>query len=665
MEEKRISELREQLNYHNYRYNVLDDPVISDMEYDRLLRELEELEARHPEMDSPDSPTKRIGGEPMKGFRKVVHEVPMLSLNDVFSMEELVQFDARIARTLDSYEYVVEQKIDGLSVSLEYENGSFKRGSTRGDGHVGEDITANLMTIRSIPLRLKKDIEYLEVRGEAYLSAADFIELNERQEITGGKIFANPRNAAAGSLRQLDPKVAAGRKLSVFVFNVQQARGVTFETHSESLEWLKEAGFRVSPGYFICRGINEVIEAVEKIGLLRGNDDYEIDGAVVKVNNLAQREMLGETSKTPRWAAAYKYPAEQKETIVREIAVQVGRTGVLTPNAVFEPVRISGSLVSRATLHNIDYINEKDIRIGDHVIIRKAGDIIPEVVEVVREKRTGDEKTFVMPAVCPSCGSPVERGEDKAAYRCTGIECPAQQFRSIVHFCSKQAMDIEGLGPAIIDLLLKEGIISTIGDIYYLHEKRELLEKLGGLGKRSVSKLLDAIEASKNNDLDRLLTGFGIHHVGARAGRLLSANFRDLRSMMEAVAGDFAAIEEIGPVMAKSLAGFFANPQTRHLVGMLEAAGVNMESAEYGVERKGAFNGMTVVVTGTLPTMKREEAKKIIEDNGGRTASAVSSKTDLVLAGSDAGGKLARANELGIKVIGEEDFLRMLGKSPG
>ncbi|MFO7611766.1 MAG: NAD-dependent DNA ligase LigA [Clostridia bacterium] len=663
MEEKRISELREQLNYHNYRYNVLDDPVISDMEYDRLLRELEELESRHPEMDSPDSPTRRIGGEPMKGFRKVVHEVPMLSLNDVFSMEELVQFDARVGKVLESYEYVVEQKIDGLSVSLEYENGSFKRGSTRGDGHVGEDITANLTTIKSIPLRLNKDIEYLEVRGEAYLSVADFIDLNERQEITGGKIFANPRNAAAGSLRQLDPKVAAGRKLSVFVFNVQKARGVSFETHSESLEWLKEAGFRVSPGYFICRNIDEVLEAVEKIGMLRGNDSYEIDGAVVKINNLTQRDMLGETSKTPRWAAAYKYPAEQKETIIRDIAVQVGRTGVLTPNAVFEPVRISGSLVSRATLHNIDYINEKDIRVGDHVIIRKAGDIIPEVVEVVREKRTGNEKTFGMPAVCPSCGSPVERGEDKAAYRCTGIECPAQQFRSIVHFCSKQAMDIEGLGPAIIDLLLSEGIISTIGDIYYLHGKRELLENLEGLGKRSVSKLLDAIEASKNNNLDRLLTGFGIHHIGVRAGRLLSGHFKDLCSMMEAGAEDFAEIEEIGPVMAESLARFFANPQTKHLVGMLEAAGVNRESTEYGVERKGVFNGMTVVLTGTLPTMKREEAKKIIEDQGGRTASAVSSKTDLVLAGSDAGSKLARANELGIKVISEEDFMKMMQNS--
>lgn len=660
MDEKRIFELREKLNFHNYRYNVLDDPVISDSEYDALLRELESLEKKNPELITSDSPTQRVGGEPIKSFKKVSHDVPMQSLQDVFSMGELLQFDERVKKSLDNYEYAVEQKIDGLSVSLEYEDGILTRGSTRGDGLVGEDITTNLRTIKSIPLKLNETPEFLEVRGEVYLPVEDFIELNERQEILGGKIFANPRNAAAGTLRQLDPKVAAERKLSIFVFNVQQIRGLSFDTHTESLEFLKKAGFRVSPGYYVCKNIEEVIKAIEAIGGLRGNDSYEIDGAVIKVNNLQQRAVLGATSKNPRWATAYKYPAEQKETFVKDIIIQIGRTGVLTPNAVLEPVKVSGSTVSRATLHNIDFIREKDIRIGDRVIIQKAGDIIPEVVGVVKGKRTGSEKEFIMPEVCPACGSPVEREEDKAASRCTGIECPAQQFRSIVHFCSKPAMNIEGLGPAIIDLLIKNNLIETISDIFYLHEKKEEIEKLEGLGEKSVEKLLEAIENSKSNSLDRLLAGFGIRHVGSRASKLLSQSFKDMDSLENASAWDFEDIDEFGEIMAKSLLAFFSNPQTSHLMGKLEESGVNMKSGDFEVKKSGVFEGKTVVLTGTLPNLKREEAKRLIEENGGRASSSVSKKTDYVLTGSEAGGKLTKARNLGVVIINEEEFIKML-----
>lgn len=662
MDEKRIKELREIINHHNYLYNVLDAPEIPDREYDMLLHELEQLEEKHPELVTPDSPTQRVGGEPMKGFKKVSHEVPMQSLQDVFSMDELRKFDERVSKSLDDYVYVVEQKIDGLSVSLEYENGVFTRGSTRGDGLVGEDITANLRTVKSIPLRLRQDVDFLEVRGEVYLPVGDFIELNEKQEVLGGKIFANPRNAAAGSLRQLDPKVAAQRNLAIFVFNVQQVRGREFITHSESLDFLKKAGFRVSPGYYICKNIDEVIDAVEKIGGLRGNDSYEIDGAVVKVDSLSQREALGSTSKNPRWAVAYKYPAEQKETVLKDIFVQIGRTGVLTPNAVLEPVRVSGSMVSRATLHNIDIINSKDIRIGDHVIIQKAGDIIPEVVEVIKEKRTGNEREFIMPDTCPACGSPVEREENMSAYRCTGIECPAQKFRSIVHFCSKPAMNIDGLGPSLIDLFIKEELIATIGDIYFLKDKRESMKDLERLGEKSVDNLIEAIDKSKGNGLARLLAGFGIRHVGGRAAKLIAGSFPDMDAVMNASEEDLVAIDEVGKIMAKSITGFFANPQTHHLIGRLKEAGVSMESRDYGAKKAGALLGKTVVLTGTLPTLKRDEAKKLIEDNGGKASSSVSKKTDYVLAGAEAGSKLTKARDLGITIIDEEEFMKIIGE---
>ena len=661
MDEKRIKELRELINYHNYKYNVLDDPEIQDREYDMLLKELEQLEEMHPGLITPDSPTQRVGGEPIKGFKKVSHEVPMQSLQDVFSIDELRKFDERIEKSLDEYEYVVEQKIDGLSVSLEYENGVLTRGSTRGDGLVGEDITANLRTVKSIPLRLREDVEFLEVRGEVYLPVGDFLELNEKQEVLGDKIFANPRNAAAGSLRQLDPRVAAERNLSIFVFNVQQVRGREFSTHSESLEFLKAVGFKVSPGYYICNKIDEVIKAVDEIGNLRGNDSYEIDGAVIKVNDLTQREELGSTSKNPRWAVAYKYPAEQKETILKNIFVQIGRTGVLTPNAELEPVRVSGSNVSRATLHNIDFITSKDIRIGDHVIIQKAGDIIPEVVEVIKEKRDGSEKEFVMPNSCPACGSPVGREENMAAYRCTGIECPAQQFRSIVHFCSKPAMNIDGLGPSLIDLFIKKELISTIGDIFYLHEKRDSMVILEGLGEKSVDKLIESIDLSKSNGLARLLVGFGIRHVGSRAGKLLAKSFSDIDALGKASHEELIVIDEVGDIMANSIISFFTNPQTTHLLGRLKEAGVDMASSDYGVKKSGVLLGKTVVLTGALPTLKRDEAKKLIEDNGGKASSSVSKKTDYVLAGSEAGSKLTKAQTLGVTIIDEEEFLKIIG----
>lgn len=662
MDEKRIIELREKINYHNYRYNVLDEPEISDREYDMLLHELENLEKQYPGLVTPDSPTQRVGGEPASGFEKVIHDVPMQSLQDVFSLEELRLFDDRIKKNLDYYEYVVEQKIDGLSVSLEYEKGIFTRGSTRGDGLIGEDITLNLRTIKSIPLKLRRNVEFIEVRGEVYLPVEDFIELNEKQEITGQKIFANPRNAAAGSLRQLDPKTAAERKLSVFVFNVQQVRGIEFQTHSESLEFLKNAGFRVSPGYYICKNINEVIKAVEEIGELRGNDSYEIDGAVIKVNNLAQREELGSTTKNPRWAVAYKYPAEQKETVIKNIFVQIGRTGVLTPNAEFEPVRVSGSTVSRATLHNIDFIESKDIRIGDHVIIQKAGDIIPEVVSVIKERRTGKERLFSMPDKCPVCDSPVVREDNMSAYRCTGIECPAQKYRSLVHFCSKPAMNIDGLGPSIIDLLIKNDFISSISDIYYLKSRKSGLTILEGLGEKSVEKLLLSIEDSKMNGMTRLLVGFGIRHVGSRGASLLAGKFPDIKSLMTASYEDLTSVDEIGGIMAESLISFFKNPQTLHLLERLENAGVETKSHVYGVVKTGVFTNKTVVLTGALPSLKRDEAQKIIEENGGKVSSSVSKKTDYVLAGGDAGSKLVKARDLGVLVIDEEAFLKMIGE---
>ncbi len=659
---ERINELRKIINYHNTRYYVEANPEISDYEYDALYRELEDLEAERPNLAAPDSPTRRIGDQVLEGFVKVEHSVQMQSLNDVFSREELFAFDQRVRDAVgNELEYVVEKKIDGLSVSLEYENGRFIRGSTRGDGFVGEDITQNLRTIKSIPLLLKEPVPFIEVRGEVFISKKDFEKVNEEQEELGQQLFANPRNAAAGSLRQLDPRIAARRKLDIFVFNIQRVEGKVIGSHSESLEYMKRLGFKVSPDYRICADIAGVVEEVERIGDNRGEFAFEIDGAVVKVNSLAQRELLGTTTKTPRWAAAFKYPAEKKQTLIKEIWVNVGRTGVLTPNAVLEPVRLAGTTVSRATLHNMDYIAEKQIRIGDTAWVQKAGDIIPEVVEVVFEKRTGEEREFTMPDKCPVCGSQVIREEGEAAYRCVGIECPAQLSRSIEHFASRDAMNIDGLGPAIVKTLLDGGFIKGIADLYYLHSQKDELIGMERMGKKSVENLLASIDRSKQNNIDRLIYGFGIRNIGLRAAQLLAENFESLDELMRAGAEDIVKINEFGEITAKSVVVFFGQEQTLDTVEKLRAAGVNLKSAGRKKLEDNRFAGMTFVLTGTLPTYSRAEAGELIESFGGKTSGSVSKKTDYVLAGEEAGSKLDKALQLGVKVIDEEAFKRMLG----
>lgn len=659
--EERIQELRDTLNYHSYKYYVEDSPEISDFEYDVLYRELENLESQRPDLITPDSPTQRVGGKPLEGFEKVYHAVQMQSLADVFNEEELLAFDTRVRDTLEApVEYVVEKKIDGLSVSLVYENGKLVRGATRGDGLVGEDVTQNLKTVKSIPMVLKEALPLLEVRGEVFISKKDFLKLNEEQEEAGQQVFANPRNAAAGSLRQLDPRITAGRKLDIYIFNIQRIEGKSFSTHTETLEYMKYLGFKVSPGYSICNDIHQVMETILTIGEGRGEIPFEIDGAVAKVNSLRQRDILGSTTKTPRWAVAYKYPAEKKETVIRDIWVNVGRTGVLTPNAVLEPVRLAGSTVGKATLHNMDYIREKDIRIGDTVIVQKAGDIIPEVVEVVTSKRTGSEKEFAMPETCPECGSEVLREEGEAAYRCTGIECPAQLFRSIVHFVSRDAMNIDGLGPAIIETLLAKGFIKGIADLYYLHHKKEELIQLERMGKKSVENLLNSIERSRSNNIDRLIFGFGIRHIGLRAAQLLSENFESMDEIMTADVETVVRIPEFGEIMARSVVEFFQHPQTIDTIEKLRAAGVNLQSAGKRQVKDNRFEGMTFVLTGTLPTYSRDEASEIIGSFGGKTSGSVSKKTSYVLAGEEAGSKLDKARQLGVPVIDEEEFRRMI-----
>lgn len=659
--EKRINELREIINYHNAKYYVEAEPEISDYEYDALYRELEDLEAERPDLVTPDSPTRRIGDQVLEGFEKVEHVVQMQSLNDVFSREELLVFDQRVRDAVgDTFEYVVEKKIDGLSVSLEYENGRFVRGSTRGDGFVGEDVTQNLRTVKSIPLVLKEAVPFIEVRGEVFISKKDFETINEEQEELGQPLFANPRNAAAGSLRQLDPRITANRKLDIFLFNIQRIEGKVIGSHSESLQYMKQLGLKVSPDYKVCRNMTEAIEEIERIGENRGEFPFEIDGAVVKVNSLAQRELLGSTAKTPRWAAAFKYPAERKQTLIKDIWVNVGRTGVLTPNAVLEPVRLAGTTVSRATLHNMDYIREKQIRIGDTAWVQKAGDIIPEVVEVVFDKRTGAEREFVMPDKCPVCGSEVLREEGEAAYRCMGIECPAQLSRSIEHFASRDAMNIDGMGPAIVKALLDGGFIKGIADLYYLHLQKDALIKMERMGKKSVENLLASIERSRQNNIDRLIYGFGIRHIGLRAAQLLAENFEDLDALMRAGTEDIMKISEFGGITARSVEVFFKQEQTVDTVEKLRAAGVNLTSAGRKKLKDNRFEGLTFVLTGTLPTYSRVEASELIESFGGKTLASVSKKTDYVLAGEEAGSKLDKALQLGVKVIDEEEFKRMV-----
>lgn len=652
-----IEELRELINYHSNLYYTLDEPEISDFEYDRLMSELKKIEAANPELITPDSPTQRIGGKILSGFEEVVHTVQMQSLNDVFDRESVLDFGEKTEIALgEKVEYITELKIDGLSVSLEYRDGYFFRGSTRGDGNIGEDVTENLKTIRNIPLKLNKPIPYLEVRGEVYMPHSSFDALNKRQEDLGQKPFKNPRNAAAGSLRQLDSSVAAQRKLDIFVFNIQQIEGKEITTHKEGLEYLSQLGFKTIPETPVCKTIEEAFAEIERIGEMRESLDFDIDGAVVKVNSLSQREILGSTAKCPKWAVAYKYPPEIKETILRDILIQVGRTGVLTPNAVLDSVRLAGTTVSRATLHNIDYIKEKDIRIGDTVLVQKAGDIIPEVVSVVKEKRTGNESIFKMPTVCPVCGAKVYREEGEAATRCTGADCPAQIARNIIHFASRDAMDIEGMGPAVVEKFLENNIISSVADIYKI--KVEDIEILDKMGKKSAENLVLAIEKSKSNELSKLIFALGIRHVGARNASVLAFRFGTLDALMQATEEELAQTDEIGEVIAKSIVNFFKQEQNISVIEELRAFGLNFKCNEK--QGEGVFSGKTFVLTGTLPTMNRNEASKLITDNGGKVSSSVSKKTDYVLAGEEAGSKLDKANALGVTVISEEEFKNMI-----
>lgn len=654
---KQIEKLREELEHHNYRYYVLDDPEISDADYDKMLKELEKLEEQHPEFHDENSPTQRVGGKPLKEFNQVRHNVPMLSLQDVFSYGELRDFDRRVRSELSNIEYVVELKIDGLSVCLSYDEGRLKRAATRGDGTVGEDVTLNVRTIKSVPLKINYDYP-LEVRGEVYMPRDAFEKLNIEREELEQPIFANPRNAAAGSLRQLDSNITAKRKLDIFIFNLQSIEGKEIKTHYEALEFLNSLGFKVSPKRILCKDIEEVIEKIEELSQIRGELPFDIDGIVIKVNDLSDREKLGQTAKTPRWAVAYKFPAEKKKTKVKDIIVQVGRTGAITPTAVLEPVRIAGSTVSRATLHNEDYIRQKDIRIGDSVIIQKAGEIIPEVVEVVLEDRNGDEKVFNMPSKCPECGGDVVREEGEAALRCTNISCPAQLKRSIIHFASRDAMNIEGLGPQIVSLLMDNNLIHDAADLYYL--KFDDLVNLERMGKKSAQNLINSIEKTKENDIDKLIFGLGIRYVGNKGAKNLAKAFKSIENLMNAAYEELIEVEEIGDKMAESIIAFFKEEHNKKLIEKLKLSGINFNLKEEYNGKEKIFEGLTFVLTGTLSKYSRKDAESIIESLGGKVSSSVSKKTSYVLAGEDAGSKLKKAQELNIKIISEEDFEDMI-----
>ena len=650
----RAEELRDILNYHSHKYYVEDSPEIEDFEYDRLMRELSDIEDKYPELVTADSPTRRVGGNADGQFEPVEHTVQMASLQDAFSIDELLAFDKRVREVVSDAVYVVEPKIDGLSVSVEYENGVFFRGSTRGDGVVGENVSANLCTVGSIPLKIKENLPSIEVRGEVYMPRDVFIKLVEQQENNEEKPFKNPRNAAAGSLRQKNPKITATRKLDIFVFNIQRVEGKELTSHKQSLDYLKELGFKTVPFYTLCKNIDEAIAEINHIGSIRGTLPFDIDGAVIKVDNFAHREMLGSTSKFPKWAVAFKYPPEEKQTKVVDIEINVGRTGVLTPTAVFEPVLVAGSTVSRATLHNQDFISEKDIRIGDTVIIRKAGDIIPEVLSVVEHGE--NSVPYVMPTVCPSCGANVVREEGEAAVRCQNTDCPAQLLRNLIHFCSRDAMDIEGLGESNLELFVNEGLIKTPADIYSI--KEEQIIPLERMAEQSARNIVDAVNKSKENDLAKLLFALGIRHVGQKAAKLLSERFGTMTGIMEASFDDIMTIDGFGRIMAESVVEYFAMPQTKELVDRLMAAGLNMKSLKEVKDMR--FAGKTFVLTGTLPTYSRKEAADIIESFGGKTASSVSKKTDYVLAGEEAGSKLVKAQSLGITIISEDDLNEMV-----
>ena len=658
---KRIKELREKTEYYAKKYYDDDNPDVSDFEYDMLMVELRNLEKQYPEFISKDSLTQKVGGHVKEGFEKVTHKVPLQSLQDIFSLEEIDEFDARIRKSAEEngikeVNYVVETKIDGLSAALEYKQGKFVKGATRGNGLVGEDVTQNLKTVRTIPMEIKDKID-ITVRGEVFISKKDFENLNEEREKNEEELFANARNAAAGSLRQLDSKISASRPLDIYIFNVQEIEGKEFNSHYEELNYLKEQGFNVNPVLIPCKTLKEVKEAINKIGEMRDSLTYGIDGAVIKVDNLKFREILGVTVKTPRWAIAYKYPPEQRDTIVKDIVCQVGRTGVITPMAILEPVSVAGSTISKTTLHNEDFIKEKDIRVGDTVIIQKAGDVIPEIVKVNLSKRTGKEKPFEMPTVCPVCGAPAVREEGEAAVRCTGIECPAKLYRNLVHFVSREAMNIDGLGENLILQLQEKNMIKTIADIYTL--TFEDFASLKKNGTKFAQNLVDSINTSKQNDLYRLITAFGIRHVGGKASKILAKKYKTMDNLMSATFDELSNIKDIGPVMADSIVQFTSSEQTKDLVNKLKIAGVNMNSLEEE-SSDNRFEGKTFVLTGSLENYTRKQAEDIIENFGGKTSSSVSKNTDYVLAGEDAGSKLTKAQKLGVTIISENEFKKMI-----
>lgn len=658
---ERIEELRKQVEYHAKRYYDDDKPEISDFEYDMLMVELRNLENEFPEFQSKNSLTQKVGGHVKEGFQKVTHEVPLQSLQDVFSIEDVKEYIEKIEQkakenNIEEVTYVVETKIDGLSAALEYKNGELVRGATRGNGLVGEDVTENLKTVKTIPMKLKEPID-ITVRGEVFIGKEDFEKMNQEREENEEELFANARNAAAGSLRQLDSKITEKRPLDIYIFNVQKIEGKEFNSHYEELEYLSKQGFNVNPVRIYCKNMEEIEKAIEQIGEDREKLTFGIDGAVVKVDNLKFREILGTTAKTPRWAVAYKYPPEKKETKLKEIMCQVGRTGVITPMAILEPVKVAGSTISKTTLHNEDFIKEKELKIGDTVVIQKAGDVIPEIVEVKKDKRTGEEIEFEMPKACPVCGAPAIREEGEAAIRCTGIECPAKLFRNLVHFVSREAMNIDGLGENIIQQLLDNDLIANIADIYTL--ELEQIASLKKNGKKFAGNLVDSINKSKENDLYRLITALGIRHVGTKASKLLARKYKDIDNLMKADLEDLSRINDIGPIVANSIVEFFSQEQTKDLIRKLKEAGVNTQAKEQeNIDNR--FEGKTFVLTGSLENYTRGEVANLIEKFGGKTSSSVSKKTDYVLAGEEAGSKLTKAQNLGVTIINEAEFREML-----
>ena len=674
--QKRIEELKNITAYHAKKYYDDDNPEISDFEYDMLMLELRNLEKEYPDLITSDSLTQHVGGTVKEGFEKVEHEVPLQSLQDIFDYEELYAFDERTKKALSSeniddeqitldevkqnsrldLKYVVETKIDGLSVSLEYKNGIFVRGATRGNGLVGEDITDNLKTIKHIPKKLKEPID-ITVRGEVFIGKKEFEQMNFEREENEEPLFANARNAAAGSLRQLDSSIAASRPLDIFIFNVQKCESINFKSHMESLLYLEKIGFNVNPVKVLCKNIPDVIKEIEKIGENRDDLTFGIDGAVVKVDDLNQRELLGTTYKTPKWAIAYKYPPEQKETLLKDIVFQVGRTGAITPMAILEPVKVAGSTISKTTLHNEDFIKEKDLRVGDIVLIQKAGDVIPEVVDVLKEKRTGKEIPFEMPKKCPVCGADAIREEGESAVRCIGIECPAKQFRNILHFASREAMNIKGLGDSIIEEFLNRNMISNIADLYNL--KLEDIASLKKDGKKFAQNLIDSINESKNNEFYRLLNGLGIRHIGVKAAKQLAKKYKNIDTLQNASVDDLLQIDDMGEIMAQSIYDFFSQKQTKDLIQKLKNYGINMQEKE-NKNTDNRFEGMTFVLTGGLENYSRKDAEEIIENFGGKTSSSVSKKTTYVLAGEDSGSKLQKAQNLGITIINEQQFIEMI-----